>query len=521
MSVEDLVAMAVDEGKIRVPRFQRRMRWGIEDVRNLLDSVYRGYPIGNLLMWERHGPRDDDLRLGPLRLDAPEQEHAWFVVDGQQRTTALAAALRGSPDGADPYRLYFDLDERVFVIPPRHLDPKPTWLPVKNLLDAVDLNTWLLEHFPKDKEVQRIAQELGRRIREYKIPVYVATTDDESVLREIFRRANRHGASMTQAEVFDAMIGSTEESPQRLDELADNLQHLGMGRLQEHTLLQVVHAVRGRDPTKLVDPKVGDYEEFEGAMRDCADAMRRVLTFLRDDAKIPHLKLLPYKSPLIVLPRFFVLFPEPVPRSRELLARWVWRGFVTGAHADSRRPLREGIRLIDEHDEEASVQSLLKLLPTRRRISWSPSNRFDPRGAPDRVGLLALASLRPISIHDYTEFDIAETFEQHGSSAIIPLDRSDKRIVASLAGRIIHPPQRGIRASFLSSSKHGAWPGLLESHALGERALQLLEDDRVDEFIELRTETIQRKVEDLVERQCRWTHGDRPSISRYLSEIPE
>lgn len=238
ISVEDLVATAVDEARIRVPRFQRRMRWTAEDARNLLDSVYRGYPIGNLLMWERPGPKNDDLHLGPLRLRAPAQENAWFVVDGQQRTTALAATLRRSgAETDDSFALYFDLDERSFVIPPRRTEPKATWLPVWNLLDAVDLNTWLLERFPKDKEIQRLAQEVGRRIREYKVPIYIVTSDDPSVVREIFRRANRHGVAMTQA----------EDSPQRLDELADDLEGLGMGRLSEHTLLQVVHAVQGAE----------------------------------------------------------------------------------------------------------------------------------------------------------------------------------------------------------------------------------------------------------------------------------
>ncbi|MCA9706954.1 MAG: DUF262 domain-containing protein [Myxococcales bacterium] len=522
MSVEDLVEATVDDVRIRVPRFQRRMRWSTEDVRSLLDSIYRGYPIGNLLMWERLGPQDDDLRLGPLRLRAPERPDAWFVVDGQQRTTALAAALRG-PDTADddPFLLYFDLDAHEFVIPPKKARPKATWIPTRQLLDAVDLSTWLVERFPDDKERQRVGHDVGRRIREYKIPIYVVTSDDESVLQEIFRRLNRHGVAMTQAEVFDAMIGSTGQSPRRLDELADDLQRLGMGRLAEHTLLQVVHAVLGRDPTKLVDPKVDGNEAFEGALREAADAMRRVLVFLRDDARIAHLRLLPYKSPLVVLPRFFSLFPEPIPRSRELLVRWVWRGFATGAHADTRRPLREGIRGMDEHDEEASVQHLLSLIPEPEAFTWAPGERFDPRGAMDRIGLLALASLGPLSFEDDGELELAAVLDEFGSDALIPVDRADPRVVGSLGGRILHPPLRGLRARLEGLASTGVWPGLLESHALEPPALEHLVSGRFDEFLELRQQRIADLAQRLIDRQCRWGYGDRPSISRYLHEASE
>lgn len=49
--VEDLLA-EVGRGRIRVPEFQRLFRWERDNARELLDSIYRGYPIGTLLLWE-------------------------------------------------------------------------------------------------------------------------------------------------------------------------------------------------------------------------------------------------------------------------------------------------------------------------------------------------------------------------------------------------------------------------------------------------------------------------------------
>src|ERR1700716_3494984 len=90
-TVVELVEM-VRRGAVRVPSFQRPLRWKAGDVVALFDSVYQGYPIGSFLL--RKGKAEAArVRIGPLRIDAPETHSALWVVDGQQRLTALAAGL--------------------------------------------------------------------------------------------------------------------------------------------------------------------------------------------------------------------------------------------------------------------------------------------------------------------------------------------------------------------------------------------------------------------------------------------
>jgi len=281
-------------------------------------------------------------------------------------------------------------------------------------------------------------------------------------------------------------------------------------------LLQVVHAVRGRDPTKLANPKDMDaYAGLEGAVAETAAALRRVLAFLRDDAEIPHLRLLPYQQPLIVLPRFFRLFPEPSPRSRSLLARWVWRGFMTGAHIDTRTPAREGVRQIVDDDEERSVQNLLAQVPAdSSAVKWVLSNRVDARSAIDRIALLGLASLGPRSFDDYSPLDVRALMEEHGSDALRSVG-SDAGAASGVASRILHPPMRGL-PGVLRGLAQGAWPGLLESHAIDNAALKCLVEGRVEDFVEQRGASIRQLVLDLAQRKCGWGYGDRPSIEYLL-----
>src|SRR5688572_25044353 len=90
-TVEELVER-VRRGGVRVPSFQRPLKWDAADVVSLFESVYRGYPIGSILL--QKGPAEPGLiKVGPLAVDAPGMQEALWVVDGQQRLTALAAGL--------------------------------------------------------------------------------------------------------------------------------------------------------------------------------------------------------------------------------------------------------------------------------------------------------------------------------------------------------------------------------------------------------------------------------------------
>jgi uncharacterized protein with ParB-like and HNH nuclease domain len=84
------------EGRIRVPHFQRPLRWQRDDVIKLFDSIVRGYPVGSLLLWRRPASKET-LQFGALRISAPKMSDALWVVDGQQCIISLANALH--PEG--------------------------------------------------------------------------------------------------------------------------------------------------------------------------------------------------------------------------------------------------------------------------------------------------------------------------------------------------------------------------------------------------------------------------------------
>jgi hypothetical protein len=124
-SLRDLVR-EFHSGAILLPQFQRDYVWRPTKIRNLLDSLLRGFPIGGIYLWRPSSGRIDakSKALGEQRITA---EFEGYLIDGQQRLTSLEAAFglySGGDKRGDELRCYLDMaasdgefarDTRLFV----------------------------------------------------------------------------------------------------------------------------------------------------------------------------------------------------------------------------------------------------------------------------------------------------------------------------------------------------------------------------------------------------------------------
>lgn len=134
--IAELVSLAV-HGRLRIPRFQRSFVWGAEDVRKLFDSIWRGFPIGTLLLWKRPAG-EEQVAFGPFEVQAPAAADEYSVIDGQQRITTLVGSLAEEAAGVDQvFEVCFDLRNARFVQAGRR--PHPAWwLPLRAVGAATD-----------------------------------------------------------------------------------------------------------------------------------------------------------------------------------------------------------------------------------------------------------------------------------------------------------------------------------------------------------------------------------------------
>jgi hypothetical protein len=110
--VSTLVDM-IESGELQLPEMQRRYVWTQVKVRDLLDSLYRGYPSGIILAWK--APHDSEVETRAFAVAANRQDAALLLLlDGQQRLTSLSSVLRGEPvhvkGRKTPVEILFNLD---------------------------------------------------------------------------------------------------------------------------------------------------------------------------------------------------------------------------------------------------------------------------------------------------------------------------------------------------------------------------------------------------------------------------
>lgn len=508
-----------------MPRFQRGLRWASSDVVKLFDSIYRGYPVGSLLFYKRLA-KADLLAVGPVTVEAPEISDAWWVVDGQQRVTALTACLTRPtplpvrPTRVDPYVLYFDAERQKFEPPPATGKISSVWVPLPQLFEASRLTEWVYgwQH-RADEELRRVVFEAGARIREYPIPLYLIETEDSKVAEEIYYRVNKSGKPLDWPAVHKALFGGESASPSTLEELSAELAGVGMGRLDKSRLLTSLLALRGLDPTRsLAEHYDKDSQVLSDAVSEALPILRRVLSFLRSDAGIPHLRLLPKSILLDVLMRFFARHEDPRPRTRALLARWFWRTLLGAGNFDDRTLRRRGINAVVE-DEEESVQELLRLVHKDRPRPSELPEAFDARADESRIALLALAHLGPRHLSSCEPIDIAGLLEKQDKDAFVKILKPTGARSRSAANRMLHPGglplHRLLRHRILT---HGMDDSILWSHAIDARAAELLAAGDMDGFLARRAETLTEEVRRFGERMAAWDHNDRPSIDHLLEK---
>jgi hypothetical protein len=515
-SVETLLQY-VRDGKVRVPDFQRPLRWRGSHVIDLLDSVYRGFPVGDLLFFKR--PADaGTIHVGPVEVHAPAVAEAYFVVDGQQRISALAGAMlhpEPRPRG-DIYALWFDLEEERFT---RGYGPKQPahWIPLNVVGDSFALLTWLHDwpfRSQRPDLVQR-AIALGKALREYQIPAYIVEGASNDVLRLIFKRVNTSGVAMQESEVFGALFRGNEAHP--IESASARLQTAtGFGAIPPSRVLRCIKVVEGLS----VAQEVTEEQVLRldpAAVERTENALLRVLRFLLDDAGVSHYQLLPCEPVLVVLARFFHIHPRPAERTRALLSRWLWRGALSGAHLyTTDGTMQRDSRLVDG-DEFASVERLVgSLSGTSPFIPLASIKWEDPVGLLERLSALALVHLGPRD---------PETGEPITGDEIRALleRRSVSEVFLDVEGFI---ESTAVRRVLLTSYDHldklpSAPLPVLESHGLDQEAADALGRGDFATFEARRAPILDRWFQRFFRGRMGLDDSDRPPVAELIRRVDQ
>lgn len=488
-TVDDILRKAQD-GQLYIPIFQRPFRWDADDVRKLFDSIYRGYPIGDLLLWDTNETRGASTSFGRVRFK-PAKGNGYVIVDGQQRVTSLIAVLLGNNNGPPEFRLFFDLENCIFKhVRLRERTPE-TYLPLPEVGDTMRFLQWLQSRKLPGAHVTN-ANLLVRALRDYKIPVYLVRTREEQLVREIFERVNSTGKPLEATEIFHALHRGRQGTD--LELLAMRLGELRFGAIEESWLLKALAAVIGIDVTKNVGDALRQLttDKIRTGVEATEESIRRVITFLREDALIMHIELLPYRFPLVPLTKLFHLIPEPSAASKQRLVAWLWKGAWSEQHGRSDAGTIK-MKLKDIAENERSILKLSSSTPKPNKPFELRPHDF--RAAATKVACDVLAWRQPRDLRTGQLIDVAALLDEHGPRALQTIDPNTD--FNGTENRLLHPPIDGSIIDTLI----GAPDDILESHLIDRVTLAAYKLGGIGTFLAKRKEALERVVREFLEER--------------------
>tara|TARA_B100001964_G_scaffold240845_1_gene311740 strand:- start:170 stop:1975 length:1806 start_codon:yes stop_codon:yes gene_type:complete len=211
----EIILAWVKAGEIAIPEIQRPFVWNTTKIRDLLDSLYQGYPIGYLIAW-----KNPTVKLK----DGTTSEGKKVLIDGQQRVTALTAAILGQYIINQDYKktkikiAFHPIEERFEVSNPA-IQKDSSWVPDISPLMSGDqgliksVQNYCGNNSSTDVEVEKVETSLSRlkNILKKQIGlIELASNLDIETVTEIFIRINSKGVVLSQADFAMSKIASNE-----------------------------------------------------------------------------------------------------------------------------------------------------------------------------------------------------------------------------------------------------------------------------------------------------------------------
>jgi hypothetical protein len=408
-------------GDIGLPDIQRPFIWTKTKVRDLFDSMYRGFPVGYLLFWKNR------VDAGSRYIGDEEKQRVAerLIVDGQQRLTSLYAVLTGTPVLREDFsqeriQIAFRPIDGRFEVANSIISRDPEWIPDVTRLWAPNVGLMKLTQSYltvirqrrdlTDAEEQEIADRIDRvkDLQNYPFTALEMAEDvDEEQVAEVFVRINSQGTTLTQTDFILTLMSvfwdkgrrqleefvrasrtpSKGPSPYNffIDPEADQLLRVGVGLAFRRARLELVYSLlRGKDMETgelSEDRRVQQFELLDQAQQYALDLQNWhdffkaiVRSGYRRGEHITSKNALLYTYVLYLIgKRDFGLDHTTL---RDVIARWFFMSTLTGRYTTSPETQMEAdlARLRDLQGGDAFVTALdLVIRSTLTRDYWDIS----------------------------------------------------------------------------------------------------------------------------------------------------
>ena len=385
----------IDEGAMALPEFQRGYVWNRAQVRGLMHSLYRRYPVGGLLTWLTRTDSAEARGDGAL-----QPGYVSLLLDGQQRMTSLYGIVRGRPPkffegNADAFTgLRFHLAEETFEFyAPVKMKDDPLWIDVTTALqpggDEVVMNA--LDGVQLPIGPMAVAARVGRLRGILDTSIHVEEVSGEEmttdVVVEIFNRVNSGGTKLSKGDLALARICAAW--PDARDEMKARLEtwrEAGFSFTLDWLLRNVNAILTGRaEFSQLADVETAT---FKDGLARAERSINELLNLVSGRLGLDHHRVLGGYAAFPLMARYLAdrNWKLAGPVERDGLLYWYVNTFLWGRYAGSTETVLNA-DLTALQGEEEPLDRLVGLIRQSRgdlRVTpedfraWSQGARFYP-----------------------------------------------------------------------------------------------------------------------------------------------
>ncbi|MEX2523545.1 MAG: DUF262 domain-containing protein [Gammaproteobacteria bacterium] len=418
----------VPRGQIRIPAFQRGFVWDMYMVAFLMDSLYKSYPIGSLLLWRTREQMKHERRLGPFELLERDPDYPIdYVLDGQQRLTSIFGVFQSELEPDDTVEwtdIYFDLaadpdaqESQFLALEPGMVDPRRHF-PLKTLFLSVDYRR-ATQNFG-DQDLKRL-DEMQAHFKEARIPIQLLTTEDRAKVAIVFERVNRTGVPLDTLQLLTAWTWSEDFDLQhQFEELREELEPFGFAGIGEDSnlLLRCCAAVLAKDasPRTLVELNGA---EVRTRFSEIVNGVKGAIDFLKSCIRAETLDNLPFTTILVPLSVFFSSPGDEIVKmsdhQRTRLVRWFWRACFSRRYSSGvLRNMKEDIDgMIALKEGRASTLGEFQILITNE---FFLNSTFRINTVNTKTFVLFLAQFSPLTFISGTPVSLSEVLRRYNRS---------------------------------------------------------------------------------------------------------
>ena len=365
----------IDLGSMALPEFQRGYVWNRDQVRDLMQSLYRRYPVGSLLVWitrtESMSMRGD----GPVAPSVVE-----LILDGQQRITSLYGIIRGRPpkffDG-NPQAftgLYFHLDDEIFEFyGPLKMKDNPLWINVTELMQ-IGAGEAIRRIYESPELKPKLTTYIDRLnaidgIKNIELYVEKVTGEDKSVdvVVEIFNRVNSGGTKLSKGDLALAKIcASWPEARQEMKACVNRWEQAGFYFDLDWLLRNITTILT--DQAMFSALKDIGTPSFQEGLKQAEKTCNYLLNMISGRLGLDHDRVLGGRYAFPVMTCYLARNGGKLQdaRQRDKLLYWYIHSFLSGRFTGSTETaLNQDLRVLD--DTSTALDRLIEQLRLSRR----------------------------------------------------------------------------------------------------------------------------------------------------------